>query len=382
MKTYLSVLLAALMVGVPSAAFATSFSSGEELSLGVSQRVSDDWYVAAGTAVIGGTVAGDLVATGGTVTLTGAVQDGAFIAGGTVQLLGPVAGDVRAAGGSLTIGGAVGGDVVVTGGTVRILSDARISGGLYAVGGTVIMDGLVAGEARVTAGTLIVNGSIGGTLTARIRDSLTIASGGTVGGDVVYTAPHELELASDGTIAGEVTYTPRGNGINRSHTQGAARAVAWTVAAALTALETIVMLGAAALLVWRWRRDGTELLQDAYSPLWKNAGVGLLYLVVVPLAALFLAALVIGIIPALLLMLAYAGLGIVARVLAAVMLGAIVERMLRKSSALHISWLNALGGVLLFQLIGLLPVVGWLVRALLFLTVFGVLAQRVRRALV
>lgn len=167
-------LVALLVLGAgvaPVAAQATDDSTamGGSVVVDADQTV-DGFTVMAGTIVVRGTVAGDLEGFAGDVVVaeTGVIQ-----------------GDLSVATGSLRVAGTVEGGVSAGAGTVLVEPTGRI-GGDFAVGaGEVVLDGQVAGNAEIGADTIRLGptAAIGGEL--RYDGRLDQRAGATVGGPVV-----------------------------------------------------------------------------------------------------------------------------------------------------------------------------------------------------
>ena len=81
------------------------FRSGNEVTIGRTETVAHDLYLAGGSIDVLGTVDGDLVAAGGIVNLTGDVEGDVLASGGTINVTGTVGGDLIAAGGKIEIAG-------------------------------------------------------------------------------------------------------------------------------------------------------------------------------------------------------------------------------------------------------------------------------------
>lgn len=356
MRKYIGALAVLALAAMPVVAQAATFVARQEYASGPSERLAGNLYVAGGTVSVGSSVGGDLMAAGGNITVTGAVGQDVAAVGGTVQLLGPVNGDARISGGQLMVSGRVSGDLLAAGGTVHLLPGAVVQGDLYATGGQVILDGTVQGSVHMSGGQLTVNGTINGALT--------------------YHSSKLARIAPDARIGGPVTYEPTGIGAER-----APRAVLWMLVGVLTAMRMLMFLGMAALIVWRWRRQALAVMQEAMDGFWPHTGRGLAFAVLIPLAAVLLLMSFIGTIAGGLLLLAYVAGIAIAKVLAGMFLGAWLSALIAKRQVLHITWANALGGTILIQLLTLLPVIGWIVQILAFLSLFGVLAERARKQL-
>jgi hypothetical protein len=170
-------MLALLVVGLLATPFvlaqegplAEKLRTGNVVTVAAGETVAHDLYAFGGTVTIAGNVTGDVVASGGQVTVSGSVTGDVVAAGGTVAISGKVDGDVRAAGGTVTIGGAVGEDALVAGGQVSIGQGSTVGGDVIVGAGRFVLDGAVTGSVVGEAGSYTRSGTIGGTEDVRIQ---------------------------------------------------------------------------------------------------------------------------------------------------------------------------------------------------------------------
>jgi cytoskeletal protein CcmA (bactofilin family) len=378
MKRFICVLAIGLFVVSPIPAQAATIHAGEQYSLATQKAVSGNLYVAAGTTTLGGRITGDVFAVGGTITVSGSVGGDVVAAGGTIQVLGPVDGDVRVLGGTSTINDRVGGDLVVLGGTIHVLPGAIISGDMIIAGGQVLIDGAVYGNLTYSGGSLTINGSVRGDVSAKLKERFEVGPAAMVSGAVSYRAPSEMVLADGGRILGEISYEPRGRAGRNVEVP---REVFWAVLGAMTGMRLLAVLGLVALLVWRWRRQVLEVFASARAGFWVSLGHGLAYSILVPIASILLLISFVGILPGALLILLFVGALILTKALTGMLLGSWLAMVFKKRETLHISWGSAFGGVILLEILGLVPVLGWIVCAALWLAVFGALGQRIQQHL-
>ena len=353
--------VAALVALAPAIALGASFRASDAITVGPQEVVHGDLYISGGTVSVGAPVAGDLVVFGGTIAVTGRVSGDLAAAGGNIQVLGQIVDDVRIGGGNLTFGDRIGGDLLAAGGTVTILPGAVVDGDLYVAGGQVIIDGTVRGSVSMTGGRLSINGTVLGSVDARSADAPVIGAGARIVGEVVHHPVDRPMHRGDGTAGGVLS------------------AIFFAIAATVTAVKMLAYLGAAALVVWLWRRPATAFLQEAYGSWWRSVGVGVVYVILVPLASVLLLVSMIGLFPGVLLGLGYAGALVAANVLGGILLGSLVTMLFARRTTLQVTWASALGGVILFRLVTLIPFLGWLGTTLLFLAAFGVIADRFRK---
>ncbi len=378
MKRFISVLALGLLALSPTSALAATLHASQQYSLAAQKAVSGNLYVAAGTTTLGGRITGDVFAVGGTITLSGSVGGDIAAAGGTVQILGPVDGDVRIVGGTITINDRVGGDLVVLGGTAHVLPGAIISGDMIVAGGQVLIDGAVYGDLTYSGGSLTLNGSVRGDISAKIKEQFEIGPSAMVNGSVSYRAPREMVLAEGGRILGEVSFDPRGRAGKNVEVP---RQVFWAVLGVMTGMRLLAVLGLVALLVWRWRRQVLEVFAAVRSGFWVSIGHGLAYGILVPIASILLLISFVGIFPGALMLLLFAAALMVTKALTGMLLGSWLVMALKKKETLHISWGSAFGGVILLEVVSIIPILGWIICTALWLAVFGAVSQRIQQHL-
>lgn len=378
MKKYIVIFALALVLVMPVSAHAALFVGHQEYASSPQDRVNGNLYVGAGTSSVGATILGDLVIGGGNVSITGTVEDDVLAAGGTVNIVGTVHGDLRVAGGQVLISGHVNGDVVVAGGTVHVLSGAILDSGISVAGGQVLIDGTVHGPTKAYGGALSINGSVDD-VWARTNKRLALGSGAVVHGALTYRAPRALSRADGARVDGAIVFTPMMRSFDGA--SAAPKAFAWILIGIITAAMGLAMIGFAALCIWRWRREVLSVIEEGAGMFWKSVLFGIAYGILVPLLIVILFVSVLGAIPAVLLGLGYVALMILSKAIAGIFLGAWLAAKMQKRTTLQISWVNGLGGVILLGVIQIIPVVGWIIKALLELSIFGVLAGRVQRRL-
>jgi hypothetical protein len=199
--------LAALLGVLTVPAAALELRSGRSPHIAQADVIDDDLYVAGGTVSVAGRVRGDLVAVGGTVVARGEVDGDILGAGGTIEVLGPVRATIRVVGGNLTVGSAIGGDVVAVGGNVAILPEARIGRDVAVTAGMVSLNGTVTRNVHIAGGRVEITGTIGGNLVVR-GGEIVMGPTAVVRGNFTYSSEVPLRMASGARVVGTVTQEP------------------------------------------------------------------------------------------------------------------------------------------------------------------------------
>jgi hypothetical protein len=354
---------AALVVALPMQAAAADIRQGNEITVRSGETVADDIYAAGGMVTIDGTVNGSVIAAGGTITVSGTIDRDLMVVGGTVDVTGKINGSIRSAGGTITVKGAVAEDVVVTGGTINIESDATIGRDLVFAGGTATVAGPVARNLMMGAGTVTLRSQVGGNVTGSV-DHLRL-DGARIAGNLEYTSDNPVELVSGATVAGTTTrHTPQDRGVAGTNNP----VVSW-----IRGLIGIAALGL--LLILLLPGLSTRASETLRTQPWASLGIGAAICVVTPIVALivFIVGLLVGG--------WWLGLLLIPLYILALALGYVVSSFLLGRLVFdRLGWggyhaaLALLGGLVILGLVGLVPVIGGLVALAAVIFGLGALA--------
>ncbi|MBI1812290.1 hypothetical protein HYR82_00720 [Candidatus Peregrinibacteria bacterium] len=157
---------------------------GGGATIAVTQDVDGDLVVGGGTVSVQKHVTHDMLAAGGAVIITGSVDDDVRAAGGRVIVRGRIGSDLIVAGGNVLIDApaSVAGDVIAYGGSVTILGSVH---GVRAAGGQLRIATPVRGDLTVNAGDFILNGVVLGKATIA-ADSIQLGKEAQFAGPVRY----------------------------------------------------------------------------------------------------------------------------------------------------------------------------------------------------
>lgn len=303
--------------------------------------------------------------------------------GGTVVVeSGETVQDLSATGGTVIVRGTVAGDLHAYGGSVVVAENGTVTGRLRAYAGSVRIAGTVEENAVVYGGSVVLaeTGRVGRSFGAAAVD-VTIA--GTVGGDAAVAAS-TVTLGESAVVRGDLNYN--GRLVNEGGTvEGAVRQSSdlevlptgpplfGPMLAAYWLLATL-LLGALLLLAFPgFSETASEAIR---GDLLHAGGVGLVVALGIPLALLALVVTVVGIPLALVGLVGYLFLlwvgGVYGRYALGVWLLSLRDRENR--------WGALVVGALLVGLLGLLPVVGGVLRLVVALVGAGAVAAALRQA--
>lgn len=347
MKKRLVIILAVLLFFVPTAVFAAQFRlKDEQVNISSSETINDDFYVFAGNVRIDGTVNGELIVAGGQVTVTGKTTGDVFVGGGQVNIEGEVGNNLRVGGGNVAIRGKVGHDLMVGGGNVDISKDAEVKNDVIAGSGQLNIAGST-GKVRAFVG------------------SLSLTSTAKINGDLVYTSDNDAKIESGAKISGNTTRkTPpdKPKGI-----------AAFFVASRIISLLATILV--ALLFIFIFPNKSRIITKSWREKFGKNLLWGFLFLIAVPVAAVLLLITAIGYPLAIGAIILYVILLYLGKIAGIISLGFWVQNLGKKEKEDKPNWIFAVLAAVFYNILQLIPFVGWLGMLLIFLAGLGALIR-------
>lgn len=329
-------------------------------------------YTAGANVAVNGNVTGDLTAAGGMVTIDGNVEQELLLAGGMLNVSGAIGNTARIAGGNITISGPVGGDLVVAGGNIHITGKASVAGDLLIGGGNVIIDAPVKGTIRMAGGSVSINSTVGGNVYAQTSQSLVFGPGANVSGTVFHKGNMQAQV-KDGAKVGTINFTQ----INTSRA-GRGLAGLLTIAFLIRLLAWIIV----AFLLYHFKKSWVlQTYEGVQTRPWPNLGWGLVYAIIIPVVAVLALITFVGYYTALIIGVGYFMLVLVAKIFAAITLGFLILRRLSKPNDAIPMWQPIVIGTVIWSVLGLIPFIGWIIIAVLFLMTFGSFLSVAKNAL-
>ncbi|HEY8918152.1 MAG TPA: hypothetical protein VIM87_17030 [Chitinophaga sp.] len=375
-----------LLLWLPVTGFSQRVLYGSHIL--INKPVNEDLYIAGGTVTINAPVHGDLAVAGGTVIINDTVTNDILVAGGNVTLNGVSGDDVRCAGGNIHVQQLIAGDLVITGGTIEISRPAVVEGNLLTGGGEVQLDGTIKGMVRAGSGKLKINGLVEGPLDARaVELNLTGAVKGNtlIAAQKLYVGPHAALLKSvrywNGNGTADFGAAVK-NGQPVFDTSLKMDQPRWHYLGFASFLVLVWYLTTALLFIILIQYFFGRTMQKAGESIPGNVsrftGVGLLFVALTPVAIIIVFLSLAGIPIALLMLIAYVSLLLLASVIVSVVLANWVNANYEKKRGFWRLVSNALGIFIVLKFISLVPVLGWLINLLVIFLVFGSLLLNIR----
>lgn len=317
-----------------------------------------------------GTVRNDIRAAGAEVDVNASAGANIWAAGAIVNVEGQAGQNLYAAGARVNVNAIVGGKLSVAGARVVIGPGTEVTGLTRIGGADVLFAGTSRGAAEFYGDTVQIDGRITGDVHVRARN-VAVGNGAIIDGNVIFETLNDPRIDVGATIRGQQTVTqPMPYRIDRrNYLVTMAGAVLFGVGAGF--VLGFVLLVAARQFVER----AIGVIRDA--PV-SSAFVGLGVFVLVPLVATLIMVTIVGIPIGLLMLLAFPFMVTTGLVLAAFGLSDRLMNSDRSSRSFLGRLLLLIVGLLIFAVIGLIPVLGFVVGILALLVGLGALWRALR----
>lgn len=322
------------------------------------ETINHDFFAAGENVTISGIVNGDVYAVGGNVSVDGIINGDLLAGAGIVTVLGNVSDDVRVGGGNILINGTIGKNLTVGGGSVTIASEAKIDGSLLAFAGNVDVKGPIGKEANVFAGKALFSNQVGGDLKGSIEE-LVLTSEARILGDLEYESEKEADIDEDAYIFGETTHKlPEKKEVKLEKFAPKLRPAILGITGIKLYLKFFsfvvsLILGLLFLYLFPKRVEGINKILTSRP--WGSLGVGLLTMILFPVALLLLAITIVGIPLMLLVIPVFAFLVYFSKIFTSLVVG----RWLLLRFEIKKSWNWALlVGLIIYYLLRLILVIG------------------------
>jgi cytoskeletal protein CcmA (bactofilin family) len=334
---------------------------------------SEDLYLAGAQVTASADVTGDVVAAGARVTVERRVTGSVLAAGGVVGVNATVGNDLRAAGGMVNISGPIGDDATVIGGNITLAPNARVGGRAWFAGGQIDVAGEVAKKLTAAGGQIIISGTINrdAELTS---DAIDILSSAVIKGNLHTRGHRPPHIAPGAQIGGRISYEPL-----PAPTPTRALHAAGT-GARIAVVAGLIVAGIVLFLVLP--NFSVRAARTIDSDSWKSLGLGLVVLIVGPVAAVMLIVTVIGAPLGLVLLALYAVSLLIGYLIGALYLGDAGLRWLGKGPELPtgLRVLSIAAALLALAIVQLVPLIGRLTTLAVLLFGLGALKLEAIRA--
>jgi len=282
-----------------------------------------------------------------------------------------VDGGLSAFGANIEIDGTVNGGLEAFG--ANIIVSGKNQGDLMFVGANVILSGEFQDVVDGLGANIIISGTFEDDLEVRAA-RITMDSTAVIKGDFAYaTALFERKEGSQ--VMGQVVQLETEEGrawtrkkhLFKKHPKYLAMSLFWFI-------STCAFIIAGLLLNHIFPKQTEEIVLTISKALWKNVGLGLIFLLVMPLCIILSAFTVIGIPVAVILAFLYITMIYISRVYVVLWVGRTILGYYKESFTTDFFW-PFLTGTLLIGILWFIPVIGWILKFFVLLVGLGAMYQ-------
>lgn len=360
MRLFLLTLFLAAFAWQPAAAQST-YEMGTTVRIHEGDTLANNVITAGQMVEVMGVLQNDLFSASRHLIVNGEITDDALAAAQHIYIHGSVGDMMLGMGETVVVDGNIEGDLFAAGREVRIAGDARIGGNAFIAAASVHFEGgEIEGALRVAGAAITLDGRVG---------NFTEVYGGNV-------TFGENYASAFGTTINSNTPVHRENlGVVPPDLTIMVDQPDWWGFLLFKFGLYLSLLITGLVLIRVFKRTSTDLRKFSTEGFWKNAGIGLISFLGVPLAVIVLTIMVLTIPLAVILALLYGLALFTGYLLVAMLLGVMVLLWFRGEPAPSTPyWGLALGMVVLAVLVNL-PFVGWAIHALLLFFGLGSLVR-------
>jgi len=270
------------LLALPMGASATEKRSGQNPTVGKEETIKGNIYLAGDRVRVEGTVDGDVFAAGKDIDIDGHVTGDVISAGRFLRIRGTVDGNVRSAGNTAVISGTVGKNMMWFGDSTTVDGAGKVGGSVTMFGGTLSIDGHLGRDILFYGDEVNVNGDVGGGIRQK-GHTMIIGSGAQVDGPIHFDGDRPAIVSPGAKLASPVEFKQMEK--KQSYREG--HYYVWQVIwAAAFILFGLVLFA----LMPNFSQDAVKSAEHYGA----SAGLGVLVLCGVPIAACIACVTVVG----------------------------------------------------------------------------------------
>lgn len=335
-------------------------------------NTNENWYAAGNTLLLDQTIGGDAYTAGNAITVIGKIGGDFVSAGSILTLASNISGDARLAASTVNLNSVIEGDTIIAAAQIIQGRNSILKGDARLYAGEITLNGLITKPISIKAETVVINGTLarGGSIFA---NKLIFGSQAQVNGVINYQGKNAAVIENNSKVLPEqIKFTEYQRG-----SEGYVIAGLTLTAIGFWLLKVAVMVFTSWLFTTLWPKFTYQVVIQSRKDLWTSVGVGLLTVIVLPIASFISIATLFGSVFGFVGLILLVLLGIFAQVLAGPLVGHLISE---KASwfGTHLDWKQSVGGTLILQVIGAIPVIGWIAKGLMQLSVIGVVAMQVK----
>jgi len=370
-KKIVLVFALAVLVTAPACAFGATVKGGEIYSLRPGDIINDNLYAAGGSVNIAGTTNGDLIIAGGNLIVSGPVSGDVAAAGGTISITSNIAGDVRIAGGNIVISSPVAGDLIAAGGQISVAPGSIIGKDVQIAGGNISYEGQTNGSLDIKGETVYIDGTVAKDAVIRAQN-IKLGPNAKIQGKLDYYSNNQIALETGASVKGETNFhkVSLANDNTEKGVKGFKIAF-FSFLTIIAILKFVAGIAAALILFYFFKPQTSAVLESSILKFWPEALRGFIVLVAVPVAVILSFITIIGSALGVIALLFYMAMIAIASIVTVLLFAKLCIKYLFHKENYELNWWVIVISSLALAVVSLIPVVGWIVGFVIFLSALG-----------
>jgi len=374
----------AIAVCIVVSVFGIQYAASADIQTGnainiVNESISENFYVAGGSVNLNTTFEKDVFVAGGKIMIGGNIAGDLFVMGGEIDITGVVTGDVRIIGGQVRVLGEVAGDLVIVGGITTLAPESKVLGQSIFIGGELWQESALTQQTKMLVANVFLDDVVSGEAGVTTQ-KITFGSGANISGNFRYYSPDKAEIINGAIVAGGVVF----NEIKSIQEIGIVKSTILNLISVWIILKFVTTLIIAFVFVFVFKVFTQGVNDTALEAFTKNALVGALVLLAVPIIIAVLFVTLIAMPIGFLILLVYIFTLIIAPSIAGIIIGSLIHRLVVSEGETehYVSFRNTVVGVVLFTVLQFVPYVGAVTRIVCLLVALGAVYRYVHNSII
>jgi len=333
-------------------------------------------YAAGNIVSINADIEKSLYVAGNVITINGNVENNVNAVGSAIVIKGDIGSTVHLVAGNILIEGTIEDDLFSGGGTITLAESSLIGGDLIIGGGVVEIKGPVTGDIHLSGDEVFIDSKISGNVSIKAGAEVRLGGKAEIIGNLKYSSTKEMIMDKGAKVLGEIAYEQINIGEGGLPNKHKVFASILALGFLIKLLTTIV---AGLVLVYLFKSVARKVVRESLNHFWTNLSRGFGLLILIPIVCIILVITILGLALAGLIGATYALMLPLASILASIVFGSWLIKVLGKRPEYLVDWKAVVVGTIALSFITLIPFVGWFVEFLFLLTAMGAIYQLVRK---
>jgi len=363
---FLILFLFCYLAFLPQLIQATVLKGGENIVIPESTLIQDDYFVAGNNIKFSGKVEGDFVSSSKTLTSKGVIGGNLMSVARDLDISGEVGGSFRGGAQNISLDGKLKRNFLGFAASINLKESSEVGGDVIVFCGELKVSGKVGKGIKGSVGSLVISGIIDGDVNVK-ADEISIMPDAKINGNLFYKSKKEAKIEKGAQITGETKWTKvipkkkKGGGLT-----GGKLLIKFLFLCASVATGLFMLLVA--------KKEVKAVKESIFKDFLKNLGLGFVFVICIPVAAIILLFTVIGTPISIIVIFAYLILFYIAKIFVGFALGEKVLQIFKTNGVPAPVW-SLIVGLLILYILFLIPYIHWIVYLLTLFVGFGSVFQ-------